>query len=471
MADSLDPNDWQAFRATAQKMLDAAIDKMESASEGRVWNPLPDDMKTSLTAPLPHDGQGMDAVQELAQSLLPHGVGNTHPRFFGWVHGAGSPSGLVADIAAAAINANLGGRDHGAMYVEKQVVQWVREMFDFPDTSSGLIVSGTSIATIIALKTARDARLGFDNRAVGNGVANLRGYTSAQAHGCVARAFDILGLGTDALRLVPVNADFRMDIDALETMVAKDRADGLEPFCVVGTAGSVNVGAIDELDRLADIAHTQNLWFHVDGAFGATGILSDHIRPMLHGITRADSIAFDFHKWMHVNYDAGFILIRDGDYNRRAFTMRPDYLVATQRGLAAGNPWPTEYGPELSRGFRALKIWAQITEHGADKIGQAMTRNCEQARYLADLVSVHPKLELATPVTMNICCFSYITDDPDLNSKLVISLQESGIAAPSTTVLHGQTVIRVNITNHRTQMSDIDILVDAVREIGDELSV
>ncbi|MBL4806029.1 MAG: aminotransferase class V-fold PLP-dependent enzyme [Rhodobacteraceae bacterium] len=451
MADkSLDPDDWPAFRATAHQMLDAALDKMQTATEGRVWTPLPDDLKQSFEADLPVQGAGIADTVERMKDLLPYGVGNTHPRFFGWVHGAGSTSGLVADIAAAAMNANLGGRDHGAMYVEKQVVEWVRQMFDFPDTASGLVVSGTSMATIIALKVARDQHQG-----------QLVGYTSTQAHACAVRAFDLLGLGKDALRLIPVNAAFEMDITALKSAITADRAARLTPFCVVGTAGTVNVGAFDDLTAIADIAATENLWFHVDGAFGASGVLSEALRPKLRGIERADSIAFDFHKWLHVNYDAGFVLVRDGEAHRQAFSDRPEYLAEAARGLAAGNPWPVEYGPELSRGFRALKIWAQINEHGVDRLGQAITRNVEQAKLLERLVLDHPKLEMVAPVAAQIVCFRHVGSD-ELNAEIVLRLQESGIAAPSTTQINGQLAIRVNITNHRTTDDDLLILVEAV---------
>ncbi len=449
MPDNLDPDDWPAFRKTAHKMLDAALDKMQSATEGRVWN-SPAEM-AGFDEKLPMQGYGIDATQAQIEALLPYGVGNTHPRFFGWVHGAGSTSGLIADIAAAALNANLGGRHHGAMLVEKQVVAWCREMFDFPDTASGLVVSGTSMATIIALKAARDWR----------GGGNMVGYASAQAHNCIKRAFDMLGLGADALRLVPVNTAFEMDIDALQRMIAADRAAGLDPFLVVGTAGSVNVGAIDDLDGLADLSKAENLWFHIDGAFGAAGMLSEVLRPKLHGLSRADSLAFDFHKWLHVNYDAGFVLIRDEALHRAAFSDRPDYLAPATRGLAAGNPWPVDYGPELSRGFRALKIWAQINEHGVERLGQMITRNCEQAKLLERLVIAHPKLEMVAPVAMQIVCFRHIGSDA-LNAEIVVRLQEEGIAVPSTTRINGRLAIRVNITNHRTRDADLAVLVEAV---------
>ncbi|MEO8280181.1 MAG: pyridoxal-dependent decarboxylase, partial [Ideonella sp.] len=304
---SLDPLDWNEFRAQAHRMLDASIDKMQTNREGRVWTEFPHDMKASFQAPLPVDGIGAEATQARMQALLPYGVGNTHPRFFGWVHGSGTPGNLIAEIAAAAINANLGGRDHGAMYVEKQVVDWCRELFEFPPESSGLIVSGTSMATIIALKAARDRCFDFTSRKRGlqnTGRGQLVGYTSAQTHSCVARAFDILGLGSDSLRKIAVNQRFEIDTDALRAAIAADRANGLTPFAIIGTAGAVNVGAIDDLDTLADIAQAEQLWFHVDGAFGAFGVLSERVRPRLTGIKRADSLAFDFHKWLHVNYDA-----------------------------------------------------------------------------------------------------------------------------------------------------------------------
>ncbi len=464
MSDTLDPDDWPAFRAEAHALLDAALDRLQGAGEGPVWQPLPDGIKARLRAPLPHDGGG---DLDLLADILPYGPGNTHPRFFGWVHGAGTPTGLLADIAAAAMNANLCGRDHGAIYVEKQVVQWVREMFAFPPDSSGLIVSGTSMATLVALKTARDARLGFDCRKTGIPGAGLVGYTSAQSHSCLARTFDILGLGSEALRLIPVNDAFEMDTDALQKAIAADRAAGLTPFFIAGTAGTVNTGAIDDLDTLADIATREGLWLHVDGAFGATLVLSDHLRPRLLGIERADSVGFDFHKWLQVNYDAGFVLVRNGAQHLAAFTQTPEYLQEG-RALAAGKPWPQEYGPELSRTNRALKIWAQFTRHGTGALAGVIERNVEQAQYLARLIEGAPDFHLSAPVSLNIVCFSH--ENPALNTDIVAELQLGGLAAPSTTVLGGQTVIRVNLTNHRTRLEDMDILLQGARDIAARLS-
>ncbi|MDX1291851.1 MAG: pyridoxal-dependent decarboxylase [Hyphomonas sp.] len=470
---SLDPADWTAFRARLHAMLDAAIDKMEHARDGRVWTPFPADLKDRFS--LQETGRPPEEVDAALRDLLPYGVGNTHPRFFGWVHGSGTPSNLVAEITAAAINANTGGRNHGAIEVERQLVDWCRRLFSFPNTASGLIVSGTSMATIIALKAARDAHLAFRSRTDGLGAHRLVGYTSSEAHACLARAFDLLGLGTAALRRIPVTPDHRFDTTCLEEAIAADRAAGLEPFLVAGTCGSVNAGTIDDLDALADISEAEGLWFHVDGAFGALGILSDRLRPRLGGLERADSLAFDFHKWLHVNYDAGCILIRSGDKHLRAFSDRPDYLKSAASGLAAGGTWPVELGPELSRGFRALKVWAQIAEHGEEKLGRLITQNCEQAAYLGALVEAEPELELLIPVSMQICCFRYVDDTlddealNDLNGEIVIQLQLQGIAAPSTTRIDGRTAIRVNITNHRTRRADLDLLVREILRLAKEV--
>ncbi|MCR9078646.1 MAG: pyridoxal-dependent decarboxylase [Hyphomonadaceae bacterium] len=469
---TLEPRDWDAFSRAANAALDAAMDKFQTASSGRVWTPTPDTIKAQLNSPLPTAGTDLEAVTQQVLDLLPYGVGNTHPRFFGWVHGAGAPGNLIADIVASAMNANCGGRDHVGIYVERQVIDWCRTLFEFPHESSGLLVSGTSMATIIAAKTARDAALDFASRQHGVGNAPLVGYTSEQAHACLARAFDMIGLGTDALRKIAIMADHRMDLTALKAQIARDRADGKHPFFLAGTAGTVNTGAIDDLSALADIAQDEDLWFHVDGAFGACAMTSPDIAPRLKGLSRADSLAFDFHKWMHVNYDAGCVLIRDGARHRNAFANRPDYLAADGVALAGGEPWPVDYGPELSRGFRALKVWTHLKEHGTERIGQAIARNCAQAAHLGKLVEAHPDFELLAPVTLNICCFRYTrpgVSEPELdrlNATLVEQLQLDGIAAPSTTRIDGRFAIRVNITNHRTRIEDVDILLDALERLA-----
>ena len=478
---SLDPVDWEAFRASAHRALDEAIDFVRGARERKVWQPVPEDVRAALATPLPRTGQDLDHVlQEFAELILPYSTGNTHPRFFGWVHGTGMATGIIAEMLAAAMNANCGGRDHGAIYVERAVLDWFKELFRFPAEAGGLIVSGTSIANLIALAVARNADDAADIRA--NGLQGrpglLTAYASAEGHDCLVKAMEVLGLGAGQLRKIPTDEAFRIDLGRLRKQIAADRAAGCRPFCVVGTAGTVNTAAIDNLAGLADICAENKLWFHIDGAFGALAMLSEELRPKLDGIERADSIAFDFHKWMHVPYDAGCILVRDGDLQRASFSTRPVYLSHLPRGLAGGRDWPCEFGLELSRGFRALKVWFAVKEHGSAQFGRLIAQNCAQARYLAEAVAGQPELELMAPVGLNIVCFRYRptrTDDPALaddsgldalNEAIVEDLQEAGIAAPSTTRLRGRLAIRVNITNHRTRRDDLDLLLHSVIEAG-----
>ncbi|HEV7995072.1 MAG TPA: pyridoxal-dependent decarboxylase [Stellaceae bacterium] len=476
---SLDPDDWYSFAASAHAALDDAIEFLRTARQRPVWQPVPQSVRAALNTSIPLQEQSLDEVyHEFKELILPYSTGNTHPRFFGWVHGAGSADGVVAEMLAAAMNANCGGRDHGAIYVERAVVDWCKQLFAMPDSASGLLVSGTSMANLIALAVARNARA---EQSRANGLRDhprqLVAYASSEIHQCVVKAMEILGLGAASLRRIATDGEFRIDLRALGERIAADRERGLEPFCVVGTAGTVNTGAVDDLEGLAALCAAEQLWFHVDGAFGALCVLSDALKAKVKGIERADSLAFDFHKWMHVPYDAGCILVRRGDLHRAAFSMRPPYLGAMPRGLAGAAEWPCDLGPELSRGFRALKVWFAIKRHGMRRFGELIAQNCSQARYLAELISHEPELELLAPVSLNIVCFRYrppAGGDPALvggaldllNEELVQDLHESGVAAPSTTRLRGRLAIRVNITNHRSRRADFDLLVDAILSAG-----
>jgi aromatic-L-amino-acid/L-tryptophan decarboxylase len=285
----------------------------------------------------------------------------------------------------------------------------------------------------------------------------------------VAKAFELLGLGRASLRLVPT-AEHTMDMAALAARVAADRAAGLQQFAVVGSAGTVNTGAVDPLDAIADFCVEQRLWFHADAAFGGLAVLVPDLAPRLAGIERADSLAFDFHKWLHVPYDAGCVLVRDERLHRAAFALRPDYLAAAERGLAGGNPWFTDYGVDLSRGFRALKVWFTLQTFGLDRLGEAIARNCRQARELARRVAIAPELELLAPVTLNIACFRF-RDAPEaeldrINAAIVVELQERGIAVPSTTQIGGHLAIRVCLCNHRTEDRDLAALLEGVLDLG-----
>jgi len=473
----LDPEDWAAERVQAHRMLDDVLDHLQGLRDGPVWRPMDDEARAAFHGRLPWAGQGIAAAHaDFMTEVLPYAAGNGHPRFMGWVHGGGNLAGVLAELLAAGLNANLGGRDHAPIEVERQVARWMAELFGFPASASGLFVTGTSMANLIAVLAARTAALGADCRVegVGEAGAGLTAYASEAAHGCIAKALDIAGLGSGALRKIPALADGGLDTEALAEAVAADRAAGLDPFLIVGTAGSVDIGAIDDLSALADIAARERLWLHVDGAFGALAALAPELKPLLTGIERADSIAFDFHKWGQAPYDAGFVLMRDSERHKAAFASAAPYLQRRPRGLAAGEPWPCDLGPDLSRGFRALKVWFAFKAYGASAIGEAIAATCRAARDLADRIDEEAELERLAPVTLNIVCFRFRGPESSktdaLNAEIVVRLQEAGLFAPSTTTLGGRLAIRAALVNHRTTSEDALALADEVLRLGRDLA-
>ncbi|MDO9267741.1 MAG: aspartate aminotransferase family protein [Methylobacter sp.] len=469
--DTLDPSDWNAFRLQGHQMLDDMIDYIEHLRDQPVWQPMPEEVRHSFQQALndgQHDLKSAHAI--FMKDVLPYALGNVHPGFMGWVHGGGTPVGMLAEMLAAGLNANLGGRDQAPIEIERQVVQWIRGLFNFPETAGGLFVTGTSMANLLGLLIARTALLGADVRQQGITADDrqLTAYASAGAHVSIGQAMDIAGFGSAALRRIAVDRQHQMDIAALERAIAEDRKAGMMPFFIAGTAGSADVGAIDNLQAIAELCRRESLWFHVDGAYGALAMLAPDIAPQLQGIARADSIAFDFHKWGQVPYDAGFILVRDGKLHHDTFASPAAYLKREARGMAAGSPWPCDFGPDLSRGFRALKTWFTIKVYGAKKLGRVISNTCALAQHLKRRIENEPQLELLAPVALNIVCFRYRSPDADrVNADLVVALQESGIAAPSTTTINGQLAIRAAIVNHRTTASDIDALIDATLALGE----
>jgi aromatic-L-amino-acid/L-tryptophan decarboxylase len=473
-SETLDPQNWDEVRAQGHRMLDDMFDYVANIRDRPVWSPIPDDVRARFRARLPRQPCDLgDVYREFTDSILPYATGNVHPGFMGWVHGGGTAVGMLAEMLAAGLNANLGGRDHIPIEVERQIVEWMRAMFGFPEEASGVFVTGTSMANLMALLVARTAALGQSVRqhGIGDDGALLTAYTSSAAHGCIAKAMDLAGFGSDALRCIGVDRSHRIDLAALRARIASDRNVGLKPFLVVGSAGTVDIGAIDDLRALSALCREQGLWFHVDGAYGALGILAPALAPRLAGLETADSIALDFHKWGQVPYDAGFLLVRDGRQHRETFSAPAAYLCRETRGLAAGSPWPCDLGPDLSRGFRALKTWFTLKTYGTDRLGAMIGRTCALAGYLEARIQAEPRLALLAPVQLNIVCFRYrAADANEVNRNIVIDIQESGIAAPSTTILDGQLAIRAAIVNHRTDTCDIDALISAVLEFGAQRS-
>jgi len=476
--ESLDPKDWEAMRELGHRMIDDMMTYLESIRERPVWQPIPERVKQNLSMLLPLDPQKPEEIyEEFLDYILPHPMGNIHPRFWGWVIGTGTALGTLAELLAAGMNPNLGAGDHVANYVEAQVLEWCKEMLGYPREASGLLVSGCSMANLVGLTVARNTMAGFDIRREGLQAAQkpMTFYGSVETHSSNQKAVELLGLGSAALRRIRVNADFQIVLPALEDAVSKDHEDGLHPICVIGNAGTVNTGAIDELNALADFCEREGLWFHIDGAFGALAALSPDLRPLLAGMERADSLAFDMHKWMYMPYEIGCALVRSEANHRQAFSLTTDYIAHVERGLAGGYLWFSEYGVQLSRGFRALKAWMSIKEHGIKRYGRLIKQNVDQARYLAHLVDYAPQLERMAPVSLNIVCFRFkgsSSDGVDLNSinqEILIRLHEQGIAVPSYTTLSGNYVLRVAITNHRSRREDFELLVREVIRIGEDI--
>lgn len=457
----LDPKDWEAFRDQAHRALDAAFDALETVRDRPVWQPVPSDVRATFETPMPHEATSLgDVIAEFRRTIAPYPTGNQHPRFFGWVHGSATPSAALADALAALFDANVGGRDHAAVYVERQVVRWFAGLFGLPQSAGGLCTVGSSAANLLAIVAAR-GRAGAETGMVG--------YTSAAAHGSIRKAFETAGLGAAALRAIPADAEHRIDVAELERTIARDRVDGLRPFVLVGCAGTVGVGATDPLDALATIAAREGLWFHVDGAFGALTALAPSLRETVRGIERADSIAFDFHKWLRVPYDAGCLIARDATRLTDTFSAEGAYLSRAERGPGAGSPWFADLGIDLSRGFRALKVWFALKEHGADALGASIEHNVALAQRLRALVDADPSLERLAPVPLNIVCFRYRKPGLEgaaldaFTDELAIRIAESGRAVVSTLPLPRGKALRVCLTNHRTEEADLDELLAAVR--------
>ncbi|MBI3567252.1 MAG: amino acid decarboxylase [Gemmatimonadetes bacterium] len=471
---TLDPDDWHAFRALAHRMVDDSLDHMATLRDRAPWTPIPADVRAALTAePLPHEPQGAERVyDEFFERVLPYTNGNRHPRFWGWIQGNGTALGMMADMLAAGMNAHLAGLDQAPKLVELQVIAWLAESMGFPRDASGLLVSGGSMANILGLAVARHAKAGYDVRQEGMfGGPRLTVYTSTEVHSWAQKAVELFGMGNASLRRVPVDAALRVDVAAMRAAIAADRARGERPICIIGSAGTVNSAAIDDLHALADLAKAEDLWFHVDGAFGALAALSPELAPLVAGMERADSLAFDLHKWGYLPYEIACVLVRDAEAHRATFALTPTYLRDEGRGVIAGGLPFADRGPELTRGFKALKVWMTLKAEGVGRIADVIEQNVAQARAFGAAVARIAHVEVVAPVSLNVVCFRYAPPGvaPEvqdaLNKELLLRIQEEGLAIPSGSQLGGRYILRVSCTNHRSQWSDFVALLDGVARL------
>jgi aromatic-L-amino-acid/L-tryptophan decarboxylase len=475
--ETLDPEDWSESREIGRRAVDDAVAYLRDIGERPVWRETPSEVRAAFRTPAPTEPTPLAEVYaEVAERVMPYPMGNVHPRFWGWYMGAGNFAGALADFLAAVQGSNLGGGNHAAARLDDQVVNWCKEMVGFPESASGTLVSGGSMANLLALIVARNAKSDVDVRE--QGVAALpkplRFYGSDQIHNCHRKAMEAMGLGNAALRRAPSRADLRVDLEALAAAVARDRAEGFKPAVIIANAGTVNTGAIDDLEALADFAARENLWLHVDGCIGALIAIAPKNGRLVRGLERADSIALDPHKWLHAPFEVGCVLIRSAVHHRASFATNQEYLEKAPRGLAAAE-WLYDYGLQTTRGFRALKVWMSVKQHGLAKFGRLIDQNIAQAHYLHDLAVADPWLECMAPTTINIVCFRFRAPDlheaalKRINIEIMVRLQEQGVAVVSDTTIHGRHCLRAAVANHRTKRSDLRLLTQEVVRVGREL--
>lgn len=479
---ALDPEDLRRF---GYRAVDLMVEHLSGLSKAPVFQPMtPDERRDLLDQPLPVGPTAPDAILDaIRDQILSHPMGNGHPRFFGWINSPPAPFAPLADLLAAALNPSCAGGDHAAIYLERAVVRWLMDLLGFPtEQSMGLLVSGGSMATLTCLATARTwaaKRDGWDVRqdGVGRAPSRLTLYLTEEGHSSIRKAVELLGLGAGCLRPVPIDGEFRMDVDALRAAIRADRAAGLRPFCVVASAGTVGTGAIDPLDALATLCVDEGLWLHVDGAYGAVGVLDPALDDRYAGLGHAHSLTLDPHKWLSVPVECGAALVRDGTLLRETFSLVPAYLRTEEGRGFGGLPWYSEYGYQQTRGFRALKLWSTLLLAGRDGIARHVIQCNRLARHLGDLIQASDDLELLAPVELSVVCFRYapaaLRDDPArldaLNKTIMEEVQAGGEAFLTQTSVHGRFSLRACVVHYATTEADLLALLDAVRKAGARL--
>ncbi len=476
--------DWpkQTWREVGRRLLDLAVSASTDWSERRLSPLDTSDVLGRFRNPLPESPVDIDRVfARLAEDLIPSAAYNGHPRWFAYITASPVPISVLGDLLASALNQNtaLWRIAPSATAIELETLNWIKEMLGFPPRGEGIFVSGGHMANIVAQAVLRDQKAPWDTRRYGArgptpDAPQLRIYASQEAHYCHQQAAELLGLGRDAIRDVPVDDGYRMRTDALAAMIAEDRARGDLPIAVVGTAGTVGTGAVDPLGELLAVARAEDLWLHVDGAYGAFAAIAPSRPRDLESIAQADSVACDPHKWLYSAIDAGVVLIRKQGLLERSFAFHARYL---ETDGSAEQIDLLERSPENTRPFRALKIWLAIQVYGCDGYRDMIERNLQLAGYMEQLVNSTPGLVLAAPRQLSIVCWRAEPtglSDPaqleQLQTRVIDELEARGIAMVSNAALaDGRNAIRACVVNFRTSPEDVEAVVQASAAIGREL--
>ena len=460
----------EEFRRLGYRAVDLLARHFAALSQPPCRRPVPEPLRRELMErPLPKGPADPDELlDEIEANVLCYPMGNNHATFFGWVNSTAAPLAVLAELLAAGLNPSVAGGDHAATYIEHGVLAWMREITGFPATSGAILTSGGSVANLIGLSAMRHVKTGGRVRehGLGAGKPRLVVYTSSEGHSCIQKDVELLGIGHAQLRRIPVDAAWRMDVSVLQSRIADDRATGLTPACVAASAGTVNTGSIDPLSAIADVCQREDLWFHVDGAYGGPAVMLPEIARLYRGLDRADSLAVDPHKWMYVPVECGCALVRDGRAMRDAFSLVPPYLRDD-----TALPWFSEFGIQQSRGFRALKLWTALRHIGVDGYRDALRHDLAMTGALRARLRRAPDFELISEGPLSVTCFRYRPEllagsDADvdaLNRRLLEVVQRDGQVFLTGTELDRRPALRACIVNFRTTESDLDALLTAVR--------
>jgi aromatic-L-amino-acid/L-tryptophan decarboxylase len=463
------------FRELLERAAGVAARHWERLPEMRAYTRPPDDLVAAWRAePLPQQSIPADRILDrIEREVVSYPLGVGQRRWWGFINSPPHPMGIAAEVISATLKNNCAGTSQLAVQVELTVMAWLAQLVGLPHGSGGLLVSGGSMANLVALAACREAKLPGTRR------TGLRAlvrpptiYASTEAHSCIRRAVELLGLGSDALRLVPVDREYRMDVRALRDMLAADRAGGLEPICVVASAGTVNTGVVDPIGEVAAAAREHGCWFHVDGAYGAVAAALPELAARYHGMDQADSVAMDPHKWLYVPYEAGATLVRDPATLRAMFAHRAEYLALEEQWYLEGPVWLSDLGPQLTREFRALKVWAVMQAVGLERYRELWRNDIAVAREIARRAALEPRLEVLAPTDLSCFCIRYRPQRGDANAfnrMLLDRTHRDGRMFISGTTLDGQFALRGCVTNFRSTLADAEVCIDTIVELAARL--